>query len=418
MGMDCEKFREMLDNYSDLSPQELDTLEAHALVCGECKRELEFMRSIINTVQSLPEIDPPADFLDKINERIDKEERLSVRICRKAVPYVRRYGALAACLAIGIAIGTNGQTLVSKMHNDSDGIIESTQTQYTESPSGSGSVAETPLGEKAVQEETVAAQNDFIAPSAPVQNSTGQSMQASSSNASSSAASSSHKTADQVLRENQQTQSSGHSSNNNSSSSSGQSRTASPSNASSGSAAASPASTSGQGSQPSAAYQPSSQPMTAQSNDNTAAVESAPQEQPVEAEASSSEQEPNSAGSVDVYSYIAPSDPEYYDIPASEYGRASQQSDENQAAGYDMMYEGASFAYSSPLVSSIVINQSDEARVKELVDVFITGTYGDFYMITSDDMALLLKQMDNEGIYYKDMMNDSGSRITFRIIVT
>ena len=73
MGMDCEKFREMLDNYSDLSPQELDTLEAHALVCGECKRELEFMRSIINTVQSLPEIDPPADFLDKINERIDKE---------------------------------------------------------------------------------------------------------------------------------------------------------------------------------------------------------------------------------------------------------------------------------------------------------------------------------------------------------
>lgn len=39
-------------------------------------------------------------------------------------------------------------------------------------------------------------------------------------------------------------------------------------------------------------------------------------------------------------------------------------------------------------------------------------------MITSDDMALLLKQMDNEGIYYKDMMNDSGSRITFRIIVT
>ena len=128
MGMDCEKFREMLDNYSDLSLQELDTLEAHALVCGECKRELEFMRSIINTVQSLPEIDPPADFLDKINERIDKEERLPVRICRKAVPYVRRYGALAACLAIGIAIGTNGQTLVSKMHNDSDGIIESTQT--------------------------------------------------------------------------------------------------------------------------------------------------------------------------------------------------------------------------------------------------------------------------------------------------
>lgn len=200
--------------------QELDTLEAHALVCGECKRELEFMRSIINTVQSLPEIDPPADFLDKINERIDKEEKLPVRICRKAVPYVRRYGALAACLAIGIAIGTNGKTLVSKMNNDSDGIIESTQTQYTASPSGSGSVAETPLGEKAVQEETVAAQNDFIAPSAPVQNSTGQSMQASSSNASSSAASSSHKTADQVLRENQQTQSSGHSSNNNSSSSS------------------------------------------------------------------------------------------------------------------------------------------------------------------------------------------------------
>ncbi len=39
------------------------------------KSELEFMRSIISTAKSLPDINVPVDFMEKLNVRIDEEEK-------------------------------------------------------------------------------------------------------------------------------------------------------------------------------------------------------------------------------------------------------------------------------------------------------------------------------------------------------
>ena len=58
-------------------------MDKHALECTNCKSELEFMRSIISTAKSLPDINVPVDFMEKLNVRIDEEERKSTNVTRR-----------------------------------------------------------------------------------------------------------------------------------------------------------------------------------------------------------------------------------------------------------------------------------------------------------------------------------------------
>ena len=64
--MNCDKFNECLDNYENLSDETKQKMDKHALECANCKSELEFMRSIISTAKSLPDINVPGteEFLD------------------------------------------------------------------------------------------------------------------------------------------------------------------------------------------------------------------------------------------------------------------------------------------------------------------------------------------------------------------
>ena len=77
--MDCKQFREYLDNYASLTAGERAQMTEHAKECEGCRAELEFMTSVIETVNSLPRITPPADFMDKLNARISAEERRQPR---------------------------------------------------------------------------------------------------------------------------------------------------------------------------------------------------------------------------------------------------------------------------------------------------------------------------------------------------
>ena len=54
--MNCDKFNECLDNYENLSDETKQKMDKHALECANCKSELEFMRSIISTAKSLPDV--------------------------------------------------------------------------------------------------------------------------------------------------------------------------------------------------------------------------------------------------------------------------------------------------------------------------------------------------------------------------
>ena len=72
--MNCDKFNECLDNYENLSDETKQNMDKHALECANCKSELEFMRSIISTDKSLPDINVPVYFMEKLNVRIDDED--------------------------------------------------------------------------------------------------------------------------------------------------------------------------------------------------------------------------------------------------------------------------------------------------------------------------------------------------------
>ena len=123
--MTCEKFAGMLDNYETLTDEEKALMDEHAQKCEACRRELDFMRSVINAVKTLPEIKVPDDFLDNLNRRIDAEE---ITVNRRGIADYLRYGwkkysAVAACLVLAAVIGANYNTLIDRMNKDDDGVI-------------------------------------------------------------------------------------------------------------------------------------------------------------------------------------------------------------------------------------------------------------------------------------------------------
>ncbi|MCH5209420.1 MAG: hypothetical protein J1F01_00470 [Oscillospiraceae bacterium] len=135
--MDCEKFREYLDNYENLTDSEKLEMTLHTEQCEECGKELQFMLSIIETTKSLPRIEPPADFMDKLNIRISMEERRNNRAAKRIMKNLKtnwkQYTAAAACFALVAVIVANGRTLIDNMDTGDDGIIIE-ETVSTDSP--------------------------------------------------------------------------------------------------------------------------------------------------------------------------------------------------------------------------------------------------------------------------------------------
>lgn len=131
--MDCEHFARNLDNYEDLTEDERLEMTQHAAECESCGRELDFMLSIIETAKSLPKVELPPDFMDKLNVRIDAEERkrrgMASRIRANVVKNWRQYTTAAACLALVAVITSNGMGLVSKMPISDNNVVYNNETQ-------------------------------------------------------------------------------------------------------------------------------------------------------------------------------------------------------------------------------------------------------------------------------------------------
>lgn len=124
--MDHSEFYNMLDRYSQLSDAELARLEAHAAECEDCRRELEFFKSINETVSSLKAPSPPPDLADRINSAIDELPKPGlIRAAADNIrSNIRQYAAAAACLAIGIIVGANGAMISERLSgSDDDGVI-------------------------------------------------------------------------------------------------------------------------------------------------------------------------------------------------------------------------------------------------------------------------------------------------------
>ena len=141
--MTCEEFAKMLDNYESLTNEEKALMSEHADGCEMCRRELDFMRSMINAVKTLPELKVPDDFLENLNKRIDAEVK-PVRQ-RGIAGHIRynwqKYSAVAACLALAAVIGANYNTLIDNMNGGDDGVISTVTTVASPAPDNSDEIA-------------------------------------------------------------------------------------------------------------------------------------------------------------------------------------------------------------------------------------------------------------------------------------
>lgn len=134
--MNCSQFSEMLENYEVLTDMQKKLLDDHAAVCENCRNELEFFKSINETLHTLPKITAPESLLSDINNRIDstetkKNERNKLLLHIKTYSY--RYGAAAACIALLAVVGVRNSDLVNRMIYHDDGVIS--EVKVSEVPS-------------------------------------------------------------------------------------------------------------------------------------------------------------------------------------------------------------------------------------------------------------------------------------------
>jgi hypothetical protein len=77
--MECSQIRELLSEYMDgmLDKETADLVEKHLETCKDCREELASLRAISEELSSLEAVEAPADFLNKVHERIEQRSLVS-----------------------------------------------------------------------------------------------------------------------------------------------------------------------------------------------------------------------------------------------------------------------------------------------------------------------------------------------------
>ena len=87
--MDCTGIQELLSEYIDgiLDAKAVKVVEKHISVCEDCRESLASLSAMVEELNSLEPVEPPADFLEKIHQRMEPRSDFS-RIFRKLfVPF-------------------------------------------------------------------------------------------------------------------------------------------------------------------------------------------------------------------------------------------------------------------------------------------------------------------------------------------
>jgi hypothetical protein len=87
--MDCAAILELLSEYIDgtLDVQTRKAVEKHIAVCENCKQELAALRAVVEELGALDQVKPPADFLEKIHERMEPRSGFNKILRKLFVPY-------------------------------------------------------------------------------------------------------------------------------------------------------------------------------------------------------------------------------------------------------------------------------------------------------------------------------------------
>ncbi len=124
--MICSEFRELLDRYESIDELDRECMDAHCDFCDECRSEMEFFKSITSISASIPCPAPPKTLIAEVNAKLDKMAVAPVGGKTKSWS-IKQYATLAACLAVGIAVGINGSYIKDRLTDSADdGVISET----------------------------------------------------------------------------------------------------------------------------------------------------------------------------------------------------------------------------------------------------------------------------------------------------
>lgn len=77
--MECAEIEKFLSEYIDgiLDRETRDLVEKHLRTCKACREELGSLEALVKGLGSLESVEAPADFLDKVHERIEQRSRFA-----------------------------------------------------------------------------------------------------------------------------------------------------------------------------------------------------------------------------------------------------------------------------------------------------------------------------------------------------
>jgi hypothetical protein len=87
--MECAAILKRLSEYIDgtLDAQTRAWVEKHITDCENCKQELDSLRSVVQELGALDPVKPPADFLEKIHERMEPRSGFNKMVRKLFVPF-------------------------------------------------------------------------------------------------------------------------------------------------------------------------------------------------------------------------------------------------------------------------------------------------------------------------------------------
>ncbi len=113
----CEECQSLIDLYIDdeLTREQKQRFMSHISSCSECRKALDFAENVKATLANLPELEIPDDFNLKLKNKLKNES-----VKKKGFgTYGVRYGSLAACLVLAIAIAQGVEAPDFTKSNDS-----------------------------------------------------------------------------------------------------------------------------------------------------------------------------------------------------------------------------------------------------------------------------------------------------------
>ena len=105
--MECAAIIELLSEYIDgtLDSKAKEAVEKHILTCKNCKQELSSLSAIAKELGSLDQVKPPADFLEKIHERMEPRFDFNKTVRKLFVPFhIKIPLELAAAATVAILV--------------------------------------------------------------------------------------------------------------------------------------------------------------------------------------------------------------------------------------------------------------------------------------------------------------------------